>query len=118
MRTIRGVRISSTSELGSGMHLHGRLVLAVAVLAGLASADNGGPTGWQQVLSSVNLTGDSRIHIAGANDAATPDWPARIEKGAVLILEGESRLASSLGFRPTKRMVTVTGMRDVHQPKI
>ncbi len=100
------------------MRLHGRLVVAAAVLAGLASADNGGPTGWQQVLSSVNLTGDSRIHIASANEAATPDWPARIEKGAVLILEGESRLASSLGFRPSKQMVTVTGMQDVHQPKI
>jgi hypothetical protein len=36
----------------------------------------------------------------------------------VLILEGESRLAASLGFRPSKQNVTVTSLRDIHEPKI
>jgi len=75
-------------------------------------------TGWQQALASVNLSADPRIHVTGPSEAARSDWPARIEKGAVLILEGESPLAVSLGFRPAKQPVTVTSMRDIHEPEM
>ena len=77
-----------------------------------------GQTGWEQVLSSVNLSGDPRIHVVGANETGSPDWAARVEKGSVLILDGESRVAFSLGFRPSKQTVTVTSLRDVHQPRL
>jgi hypothetical protein len=66
----------------------------------------------------VNLAGDPRIHVAGTNEPTTGDWQARIQNGAVLILDGESRLASSLGFRPSQQRLTVTSLRDVHQPNL
>ena len=86
------------------------------VLARSAASQTVARTGWEQVLESVNLAGDSRIHVAGPNEAAASDWAPKIEKGAVVILEGESRLALSLGFRPSKQVVTVASMRDVHEP--
>jgi hypothetical protein len=88
---------------------------AVAIVA-LCVCPVKAQTGWEQVLSSVNLAGDPRIHIAGPNEAPAADWPARMERGTVLILDGESRLAYSLGFRPSKQKVTVASLRDVHQP--
>src|SRR5579863_9059212 len=75
-------------------------------------------TGWDTVLSSMNLGGGPRIQEAAGNEPAASDWPARIERGAVLILDGESRLATSLGFKPSKQMVTVTSLRDTHEPKV
>ncbi|HEY3838881.1 MAG TPA: hypothetical protein VGL72_20035 [Bryobacteraceae bacterium] len=74
-------------------------------------------TGWDQVLSSVNLSSDPRIHVA-ANEPASSNWAARVEQGAILILSGESRLAASLGFRPSRQQVTVTSLRDVHESKV
>ena len=92
-------------------------VVAVAVLFAKGGlCQTGALTGWEQVLSSVNLESDPRIHVAGPNEAATSDWAAKIERGAVVILEGESRLGISLGFRPSKQVVTVTCMQDVHEP--
>ena len=64
------------------------------------------PTGWEHVLASVNLGGDPRIHIAGVNESPTPDWAAKIEKGTVLILEGEVHVTDALG----KTTVMVPGM--------
>ena len=38
----------------------------------------------------------------GAAEVALPVWTGRVDKGAILILEGESPLADSFGFRPAK----------------
>jgi hypothetical protein len=95
-----------------------RLHVKVAMVAALWVRGAAGQSGWDQVLDCVNLLGDPRIHVAGANEAAAPDWAARVERGSVLILDGESRLAYSLGFRPSKQTVTVTSLTDVHEPKI
>jgi hypothetical protein len=100
------------------MRLHAKLIVVFALAVSCAAAEVAGPGGWVHVLSSVNLERDPRIHIAAPGEAAAADWPAKIERGAVLILDGESRLALSLGFRPTKQTVTVTSMLDVHEPKI
>ncbi len=100
------------------MHLR----VSVVVVAGLWLID--GPifvkaqNGWQQVLASVNLSADPRIHVTGTGEAANPVWTDKIERGAVLILEGESPLAVSLGFRPSRQTVTVTSLRDVHEPEM
>src|SRR6476469_3684560 len=99
------------------MRLHGSLIVTATLFAQCANSQTGSPTGWDQVLSSVNLERDSRLYVAGAKEPAAPDWTARIASGAVLILDGESRLAASLGFRPSKQLLTVTSMRDVHEPK-
>ena len=96
------------------MRLLVKAVTGAALWCGYAA----GQSGWDQVLSSVNLAGDSRIHTAGANEPAAADWAGKVEKGSVLILDGESRLAYSLGFRPSKQTVTVTSLTDVHAPKV
>lgn len=75
-------------------------------------------TGWQQALESVNLNLDPRIHVTGPREPGDANWTRRIEQGDVLIIEGESPLAISLGFRPTRQTVTVTSLRDVHAPDL
>jgi hypothetical protein len=72
---------------------------------------------WPQILGSVGFQqhADARIFVARAGSAATPDWLTRIEKGAVLVLEGESPLAESLDFKRGKGTVHTTSLRDVHR---
>ena len=41
----------------------------------------------------------SRIFVARTGAPACAEWPARVEHGAILILEGESSLADLFGFR-------------------
>jgi hypothetical protein len=95
------------------MRLPVKSIIIPALLIRCAAA----ATGWEQVLDSVNLSADPRVHITRGNEAASPDWAARVQTGSVLILDGESRLAASLGFRPSKKALTLTSLRDVHQPK-
>jgi len=56
--------------------------------------------------------------VLRAGSAGSPEWPARVENGAYLILEGESSAAESFGFRPTKENVRVASLQDVHLPKL
>ena len=100
------------------MRLRVRGLLVAGLWVSCAPGSAIAQTGWQQLLASVNLSADPRIHLTGAGEAAIGDWPARIEKGAVLILEGESPLALSLGFKPSKQNVMVTSLRDVHSPEM
>ena len=46
---------------------------------------------------------DAHVFVARAGSAASADWPGRVEKGAILVLEGESPLAESFGFKRGKR---------------
>ncbi len=76
------------------MRLRIKSIAIAALLARCAAAE----TGWEQVLASVNLNGDPRIHMAAAGEPACADWKSKIERGAVLILTGESPLAFLVGF--------------------
>jgi len=77
---------------------------------------------WPDILSSIGLpsqpTDQSRVFIARAGAAASADWIARVEQGAILVLEGESPLADSYGFRPTKTAVPVAALIDAHRPAL
>jgi hypothetical protein len=83
---------------------------------------SGEPGSWPQVLSSIGLqqqpAPESQIFIAGPGAAAAKDWPARVEKGAILILEGESTLAEQFGFRPGTGTVKVTSLIDARRPSL
>ncbi len=97
------------------MHLR----VSVVALAGVCACCAATPeTGWQQVLESVNLSSDSRIHVTGAREPIGAEWSEKIENGAVLILEGESPLAVSFGFKPSRQTVSITSLRDVHEPEM
>jgi hypothetical protein len=79
---------------------------------------------WPAILSSVGLQSQpaalARIFVARAGAPASPEWPARIERGAILILEGESSLADSFGFRrnPKHDPVRIQSLTDVHRPDL
>src|SRR4051812_9331272 len=84
------------------------LLLAAAVGAGagdlpyysVLSPDAGA---WPAVLSSIGLQSQpaavSRIFVARSGASASTEWAGRVERGALLILEGESSLAEMFGFR-------------------
>ncbi len=77
---------------------------------------------WPAILSSIGLeqkpANMAHIFVARTGAPASNDWTARVEKGAVLILEGESSLAELFGFRRGKENVRVTSLTDVHNPKL
>ncbi len=80
------------------------------------------PGPWPQILSSVGFTAEAAtsagIYVARPGAPASPHWAAKLESGAVLILEGESPLAATFGFRSTKQTIQLASMEDVHQPKL
>lgn len=80
------------------------------------------PGAWPEILSSIGLlpqpAGLSHIFVARTGASASPEWPARVEKGAVLILEGESSLAEMFGFRRTSENVQVNSLTDIHRPSL
>ena len=77
---------------------------------------------WPAILSSIGLqpqpAGLARIFVARAGAAASTEWTARVENGAILILEGESSLADMFGFRRGPENVKVTSLTDVHRPAL
>src|ERR1035437_5836374 len=76
------------------------------------------PGAWPQVLESISLQAgapeSASILVARAGAAASAELAGRVDRGAILVLEGESPLAESLGFRRGKDRVAVTSIRDVH----
>jgi len=81
------------------------------------------PGSWPEILSSVGLQplgppgAAARVFVL-RGDSAGADWQARVESGAVLILEGESSVAESFGFRATRRRVAVRSVQDARRPEL
>jgi hypothetical protein len=78
---------------------------------------------WPEILSSIGLqrqpAGVSRIFVARSGSAASAEWPARVERGSILILEGESSLADLFGFRRARKdPVRVQSLTDIHRPTL
>jgi len=77
---------------------------------------------WPEILSSVGFqpkpAGLAHIFVARTGAAGSNEWAARVEGGAVLILEGESSLAELFGFRRRKENVRVGSLTDVHNPRL
>jgi hypothetical protein len=106
--------------------------LAVSLLAAAAALRAAAPpyfsvlsedTGsWPAILSSIGLQNRpavmARVFVARAGSPASPEWPGRVERGAVLILEGESSLAEMFEFHRTHENVKVTSLVDVHRPSL
>src|SRR3984957_18898684 len=99
-------------------------------LAGLASAAptlsyhivGDSPGSWPAILSSIGLrehkSGDVLVIPKGAQ-LSPADCQSRLDRGALIILEGFSTLAESLGFHETaKPHVIVRSVEDVRAPKL
>ncbi len=115
------------------MHSPGKLAVAcLALFCGpfaLAGAftfhvmgDDAGS--WPVILSSLGLidgaeSGAGVVVAPSGTVGAAGEWTARVDRGAILILEGESPLAAAFGFRPSaKPPVLVGSVEDVHAPKL
>jgi hypothetical protein len=82
----------------------------------------GDASGWPALLSSIgfreNAAADILVIPAGAQ-ASFEDCKSRIDRGAFVILEGQSPLAESFGFHATpKPHVIVRSVEDVRAPKL
>ncbi len=83
--------------------------------------DNPGP--WPDILSSIGLvsspTGVSSVFVVhGISALSATQWMNRVERGAFVIVEGNSSLASALGFKPTTKRAAVRAIEDVHGRKL
>ena len=105
-------------------------VLALIFLPPLSAAVNFGyyvagddPGSWPQILSSIGFTTGAGTPgnlfvVRSVTPGSTPQWIRKIEQGSVVILEGQSELAESLGFRPGNKHVVVRGIIDHRLPKL
>ena len=60
----------------------------------------------------------AHVLVARAGAVASPQWTNRVEKGAILILEGESSLAEMFGFKRGIGNVRVNSITDSHAPTL
>ena len=78
---------------------------------------------WPRVMESIGLhaapVGPSDVIIAtrGTNLRGA-EWQSRVEKGALLVLEGESAAAVHFGFKAGKATVPVRSVEDLRAPSI
>src|SRR5262249_39234446 len=110
---------------GSGMRLLSSLLLASLCSAAnfhffVAGSEKGG---WQTILSSIGMLsgGMAEAGVVVVPAGTTPpaaDWAQRVEKGAILVVEGESGLAASFGFKAGAGRVLVRSVEDIHAPKL
>ena len=77
---------------------------------------------WPDILGSIGLERQpaslAHIFVARAGAPASTEWTARVDQGAILILEGESSLAEMFGFKRGKDSVRVSSLEDIHSPKL
>jgi len=76
---------------------------------------------WPDVLSSIGLQrqGNDEACVLVAPQGSRVNaaaWLARVDQGAILIVEGDSEAGRALGFRPTARHLLVKHVSDTHQP--
>ena len=83
--------------------------------------DEPGP--WPKILESVGflpVNGGAAgiVVLRRGSDKAGDLWRDRVEKGMFLVLEGESAVAESFGFKPTRKRVAVQSLREERAPKL
>lgn len=85
------------------------------------AGDDAGP--WPQILSSIGLStgsgGATNLFVVRSGaPASTKQWIESLEKGSLIVLEGESELAEALGFKATTKHVVVRSIVDIHAPRL
>src|ERR1700733_5450902 len=98
--------------------LCGFCVLAVPAWAATFQVDGANTAAWTKILGSVGIqrvSSDSTIVVAGASAAANS---SALASSHILILEGDSAAARSLGILPQKETVSVRQIVDSHAPKM
>ncbi|MBI3472985.1 MAG: hypothetical protein HY013_16635 [Candidatus Solibacter usitatus] len=95
-------------------------LLATAAFASGFHSFTSGP--WAEIFSAIGLQPgapeSARVVVLGPGAGASAGWAQRVEQGALLILEGESPVAESFGFRGGSQRVRVAGITDARRPKL
>src|SRR5580698_4437039 len=81
------------------------------------------PGSWPQILSAVGLApaanGPASLFVVRqAAPGSVPQWIRRVEQGGVVVLEGESDLASAFGIKAATKRVVVRSIVDQRAPKL
>ena len=77
---------------------------------------------WPEILSSIGLvegasaTSGVVVMRTGPADRASI-WMERAKQGTVLVLEGDSEIASMIGFKKTRKNVPVRNVKDARNPE-
>lgn len=75
---------------------------------------------WAEALESIGLTearqGTADVVVLGAG--ASGDYRARVERGTILILEGDSPVAASFGIHAGAKQVSIRSITDARAPKL
>src|SRR5713101_6832803 len=74
-------------------------------------------TPWQNIAASIGVA-PSRILVITPGQSGPTDALARTEAGEYLILEGESPLATMIGFRAGIRKMTIHSIVDARAPML
>lgn len=80
------------------------------------------PGAWPQILSAVGFARQdsdlAKVFVLRAATPASKQWADRVERGALVILEGESPVAEFFGFQGGKERVRVGSIVDARRPKL
>src|SRR5437899_2436711 len=80
------------------------------------------PGAWPNILSSIGLVRQdsdlARVFVLRGATPAAPEWAGRVDRGAIVVLEGESPVAESFGFQGGKERVRIGSIVDRRRPKL
>lgn len=82
------------------------------------------PGSWPVVLASVGLVNGADaaagvVVVPRGTKGTGEEWMARVERGTILVLEGDSPMAAAFGFKATdKPRVIARSVEDVRAPKL
>jgi hypothetical protein len=85
------------------------------------AGDDPGP--WPAILQSIGMTSGANgvanvIVLPAGTPVATANWRPVVDRGAIVILEGNSEFAASLGILPTDKKVQTRQIRDIHDESL
>jgi hypothetical protein len=81
--------------------------------------NEGGDAGaWLEALSSLGLSSRENADVIVVSSGVSGEFAGRVEQGAILILEGDSPVAASFGFRATAKQITIRSIVDNRAPKL
>ncbi|MEO5924461.1 MAG: hypothetical protein ABIR70_11600 [Bryobacteraceae bacterium] len=73
---------------------------------------------WPEALSSLGLSASEKADVIVVPSGTSGDFAARVEQGVILILEGDSPVATAFGFKATGKQTTIRSIVDARAPKL
>jgi hypothetical protein len=82
-----------------------------------------GADSWPELLSSIGLSDSASntgvVVAPHGTDVPFAEWAGRVDRGVILVLEGESPLATAFGFkRSSEPAISVRSVEDLRDPEL